>query len=174
MTNHMMIDLETLSTSPRAVIVQLGCCVFDFDTGAAVPGSDFQANVSVDECLALGGEVHGSTVMWWLNQSEAARWSITEPPQALNVVLSWVTQIYDRYACEAVWSQGAAFDVVVVEHYYRALRREPPWRYSAVRDTRTVYHLAESLGWLRPTVETAHTALADCVSQVAQVAGALS
>jgi len=40
-----------------------------------------------------------------------------------------------------VWSNGAAFDVVVMEHAWGQLGQIPPWPFYKVRDTRTIYEV---------------------------------
>jgi hypothetical protein len=45
----------------------------------------------------------------------------------------------------AVWSNGASFDCVVMEHAWRQTSDKPnpiPWPYYTVRDTRTLYEIA--------------------------------
>jgi hypothetical protein len=45
----------------------------------------------------------------------------------------------------AVWSNGAGFDCVVMEHAWRQVSDKPnpiPWPFWSVRDTRTLYDIA--------------------------------
>lgn len=73
-----MIDLETLGTASNSVILQIGACHFDLGPGDE-PHDTFERTVTIDSCLRAGLIVNGSTVEWWLHQSETARHSVTEP-----------------------------------------------------------------------------------------------
>ena len=88
-----MLDIETLSTRPDAVVLTLGAVTFspwasevDTDTGLYV-------RVDVDEQLALDRHVQQDTVEWWGKQAEevreealgdANRTSVTELLNQLN------------------------------------------------------------------------------------------
>lgn len=191
MTQHCMIDLETLGTSSTAAIVQLGAVKFD-PTGAEPldHGATFERTVTIESNLRLGRTVDGPTIAWWLGQSAEARRAITEDAvnlgKALNEFRSW---LLDGAQTEIViWSHGAAFDVPILESAWRACRRAPvpladgflseipeppPWDYRAARDTRTLFWIAETLaGWQKPVRETAHTALADAIAQAEDVRSA--
>lgn len=63
-----MIDLETLSSSPRAAIIQIGATIFDEETIF----TKHKATIDIEDAMKYG-EVSASTLKWWLRQSEAAR-----------------------------------------------------------------------------------------------------
>lgn len=175
---HMMIDIETLSTASNAAIIQLGAVVFEtasMDDPRVAEFPEFQQwNVSVDSCLELGGRVDGSTLDWWLGQSDAARRSVTATPKvSIGIVLSALSVIYSRSGAQRVWSHGASFDVPILDHYYRAAGQRTPWNFWDIRDTRTLYEAAEGLGWVREKRDTAHTAMADAMAQAGDVLSAM-
>jgi len=178
MTRHAMIDLETLGVGPRAVIVQVGICFFDPWAPKHVADLEGHSwNVDPESCASLGGQYDGSTIMWWLAQSAVTREGIAPGASrwVMRSVLNVLTAVMQRGAAvEGVWAQGAAFDIPILEHYFSTAGLEVPWGYGRVRDTRTVYWAAESLGWQRDRSTTAHSALADCRAQVAQLQSALA
>lgn len=161
---HLMLDLETLGTSNRAVIIQLGACVFDPDEPNIIPS--WGTNVSIDSCLQAGGEVNGDTIMWWLGQSQEARASVHAQPRfAIAAALKNLTNFYTQHNCKRIWSHGATFDIVIVKHYLNALNLQAPWKFYHERDTRTLIDIAESHGFHPEKTTTAHMAKEDSIAQ---------
>lgn len=161
--NDIMLDLETLGNGNRAVIVQIGACYFDRDTGEI--GEEFFVKVDANSCVRAGLEMDPSTVYWWLSQSEEARKSLIE---GQTYDLKDSIESFDRFVKshhDQVWSH-ATFDFVILMNAYRAVNFSPKSRYSAARDIRTLVDL--SGGWRKDYVRkgTHHNALDDCKYQV--------
>ena len=169
---HHMLDLETLSTAPNAAIIQIGVVRFDPE-GQGVTDT-FERTVSLDSCLEVDLKVDGATFEWWLRQSDAARAAVTADPQPLPWVLRDLTTWLGEKPDNVIWSHGASFDAPVLASAYRACGYREPWDHRLVRDTRTLFWLAESWGWKKPEHDTAHTALADAVAQAADVQSAFA
>lgn len=168
---HVMLDLETMDTAPTAAVIQLGAIEFD------VPGDQchnhFQRTISLQSSLLAGGTMSPDTLAWWRRQSDAACLSVSSNADRLEPALSefstWLPE--DAY----IWSHGASFDIPVLDHAYRSLGMKPPWDHRRVRDTRTVFWLAQEWAdWRMPETITAHTALADAISQAATLQSALT
>ena len=166
-----MLDLETLATSPNSVILTFGAVKFDpfnqnqeFETG-------LYYRLDVDEQIALGREVDPGTVEWWGKQSEEVR------EEALGehdrVCLEEFTRELNRFvvSAERIWAQGPVFDIVILENLYRQLIKPTPWPYYTIRDSRT---LLKALGDTRVAGSMLHNALADCVSQAQAIQTAVS
>jgi len=178
-TIHVMVDLETLGTGPRAAIIQIGACAFELEGNAisAAPPT-FEATVSAQSSLFAGLELDPSTLHWWrYTASAAARLAVETNAVPLSVALrdfaAWFTSVKVTSDSIFLWANGAAFDPPILESAHRALGLTVPWNYGAVRDTRTIYHLARDLaGWERPKRETAHTALVDAIAQAEDVRAA--
>ena len=64
---HAMIDLETLSTNPNAVILTLGAVKFDPYT-VMKPYDDLYFRVDVDSQTEMGRDVMQDTLDWWGKQ----------------------------------------------------------------------------------------------------------
>jgi len=64
---HAMIDLETLSTNPNAVILTVGGVKFD-PTTQMKPYSEMYFRVDVDSQTNMGRDVMQDTVNWWSKQ----------------------------------------------------------------------------------------------------------
>ena len=65
------------------------------------------------------------------------------------------------FGTTAVWSHGAIFDIVIIENICRKLQQAVTWKFWEVRDTRTLFDIAD----LTVNIEGKHNALADAVAQ---------
>ena len=67
-----------------------------------------------------------------------------------------------------------SFDIVILENAYRAVDAKVPWRYNAVRDSRTVLDVAQIVASPRDEeLEPAHVALGDARYEARCVSHAL-
>jgi len=64
--SDIMVDMETLSTGSRAVVVSISAVRFDpHDEAVSAEGSEtFYRTIKIDDCLRLGLEVDGDTICW--------------------------------------------------------------------------------------------------------------
>ena len=166
-----MLDLETLATSPDSVILTFGAIKFNpFDPEQELDtGLYFRLNV--DEQIALGRHVDPGTVDWWGRQSEEVREEALGEHDRIG--LEKFTAELNRFVVGAdrIWAQGPVFDIVILENLYRQLQKPAPWPYYTIRDSRT---LLKALGDSRTQGPMLHNALADCVSQAQAIQTAVS
>ena len=164
MKNHIMLDLETLSVNPNAVILQIGMCRFDPMTGDT--GDEFEKTIDLDSSLRAGFDVDASTIQWWQHQEEKARLSVFNGDMAIETAM-WETR-YFISECPHIWSH-ATFDFVLLMNHFRRFNIKPP-SYRSAHDIRTLIELAGGLENMKyPKVGTTHTALDDCKYQVQYV-----
>ena len=166
-----MLDLETLATSPNSVILTFGAVKFNpFDLEQEMDNGIY-CRIDVDEQIQLGRHVDQGTVDWWGTQSEEVR------EEALGehdrVSLEEFTRELNKFVLGAdrIWAQGPVFDIVILENLYRQLGKPTPWPYYTIRDSRT---LLKALGDSRKQGPMLHNALADCVSQAQAIQDAVS
>lgn len=173
--NHIMLDLETLSTRKDAAIIQIAALAFDPVTGEHGPW--FNAFIRDPS-----GHLNVQTIAWWMQQKPAARIGAAVADHndgdtlneraALQAFAEWL----GAAPVEALWSHGATFDIVLLENAYaRQTPPQPkPWSYRVERDTRTLYALAPGgMPAVAQDPERTHDAAYDCEVQVQQVVGAL-
>lgn len=167
-----MIDLETLSTSPNAVILTLGAVKFNrtpVNSNSGAPTLDslnsFYRRIEIESCIAKGLVVSPDTEEWWRSQNSEARHEAMEHKdriplvQALKEFSTWFL------GSKNVWSHGATFDCVILEHAYRACGLDVPWMFWDARDTRTLYDVSGVV--LKDfAVKVQHHALYDAYRQV--------
>jgi hypothetical protein len=162
---HVMIDLETLGIKSNAVILSIGAVQFDLKGNIK---KRFHQGIHIDSCLERGLQVDGSTIEWWLKQSkENTEKLLAVPRQSLVGVLDELTKCFKLLDKEkiCVWSHGSDFDIVLLENAYKACSRDTWWKYSHVRDTRTLFDLAN----YKYKAIGSHDALEDAMNQVEAV-----
>lgn len=143
-----MIDIETLSSSPRAAIIQIGACMFNLKPDSAnnlAIGPRFTMLVRPD--LATS-EISLETVCWWMEQNEGARMHVAQcaksgahPNVALFALSDFIVANSDHNSVE-VWAMPPEFDLVILRNAADAASMKLPWHYAASRDLRTLERLA--------------------------------
>ena len=163
-----MLDLETLGTQHDAMIVQIGACYFDRETGDI--GEKFKANIVYDHDEKRFSIEQG-TVMWWLQQSEEARNSISGDAFPLETVLRDLHDFLDRDDTN-LWSH-TTFDMPILANAFDAIGLKLPIPYRRMRDLRTLVDLADHHS-KAPRVGTHHDALDDALYQVVYAVEAMN
>lgn len=168
MPNHIMLDLETMCTGPNAAVVAIGAVIVDVENEG---DQAFYRKISLASSVRHGGQIDPETVLWWLQQSEAARAEIvnndTPMIAALISFASWVGAVSDSpTAC--IWGNGSDFDNVILSNAYFNADLRVPWRYHNNRCYRTVKNLYPHI---KPPERqgTHHNALDDARHQAAHL-----
>ena len=165
----LMIDLETLGTSSKAVVISIGACFFDPDAGKI--GETFYAPLQIKEQITKGREVNADTLYWWMCQPEAAKRVFNEDPYSVENALvylnSWIGSICSTTEVRP-WGNGSIFDISIMESLFADYGRQCPWRYSNVMDLRTFRRFVAN-NMKVPVIGTAHNAVDDAVSQAQYV-----
>ena len=171
MASHFMIDLETMSTAADAAILSIGIQEFDPRGEGIDESAGALIHVDLQACMNAGLRIDASTVMWWLSQSDDARAALVarEPLLLSEALVELVKfgQSHGGWAWANVWSNGAAFDIPILEMAFRRCRRDIPWEYNKVLDVRTMKWLAPDVPNVTPKV--AHDALSDAQAQALYV-----
>jgi hypothetical protein len=136
-----MLDMETLDTSPNTVILTIGAVLFDPKGQGVVERLELRPTID-EQTDVYNRTISDDTLRWWSEQSKEA---IEEAMGDRDRVTfkDCMEQLYKFcWNRKAVWSNGAAFDVVVAETAFRQLDIRIPWPFYTVRDTRTLYDIA--------------------------------
>lgn len=171
---HLMIDLETLSTKPNAVVTQIGLAVFNQAEGVIRQG---QFNIQIDCQKNCGRDISSSTLLWWFQQSDGARAAFVAGDNgaghAGHVVHEIVGWLHDL-EFDGIWGHGSTFDVTILESLFSDFGVECPWPFWIHRDTRTLFAECERLGLSvnRPKPKIAHRAEDDAIAQAEWVINA--
>ena len=168
MNTDIMIDLETLDVLPTATILTIGAVKFDpfGDDVNENKCEKFYVRVDVDSCDRIGSTVSQATLDWWSSQSQEAQNEAFDPENRIPIQDA-MTQLYKFCrGAKRVWSHGAGFDVIILEHYFRKIGKAIPWSFWEVRDTRTIFDIGINPN--RPPV-LKHHALEDAWNQAVGV-----
>lgn len=172
MNTDVMIDLETLDVLPSATILTIGAVKFDpfGDDMREKNCEKFYVKVDIDSCDRLGLTTSADTINWWSQQSEAAQNEAFSTKDRVPVHEA-INQLYKFcWGAKRVWSHGAGFDIIILEHVFAKLNKKVPWSFWEVRDTRTLFDIG--IDPERPPV-LAHHALEDAWNQAVGVQNVL-
>lgn len=160
-----MIDFETLGTSPSSAIISMGAVRFNLDSNE-IDDCGFYASISIDSNLEAGRTIDESTLIWWMRQGKEAQRVFTEPKMTLEVALS---EFYDWFGNMdnniRVWSNGADFDIPMLAHAVRQFGRELPWKFWNHRCFRTFKSLPAAKYAEKSLPKVEHNALHDAIAQ---------
>lgn len=164
MPRHCMIDLETMAVSPNAVVLSLGAVHFDpCEKGYS---KSLYLKIDLDDQDRLGREIDPNTLDWWARQDPMIMEEAFS--QEDRISLEQALDQFHKFAwgCDAFWSHGATFDIVILENIYQQLKKPLPWNYWQIRDTRTLFDIG-----IDPNMpkENKHDALQDAIRQAAGV-----
>jgi DNA polymerase III epsilon subunit-like protein len=160
--NSVMLDLETMGSMSHSAIVSIGAVRFDIKTGEI--GEKFYINVDLQSCLDAGLIINADTLMWWLNQSDAARKKISEKGIPLQkALLSLAIFMNKDYE---VWGNSARFDLGILSDAFNTFGIPIPWDFRKERCVRTLVSFAPEIKDAEVNTGVAHDALADCIFQI--------
>lgn len=177
------IDIETLGKKFNAPVMSIGACAFNRDTGKL--GKTMHLTIDFHSAIK-SGVPDGDTIGWWMNQTDAARklFDLSDSAQQARVPLSTALHAlinFCRDELEATfrpWGNGATFDITILEHAYEvgAIGLSPPWRYTSIRDMRTIVDAAEVIaGFNRKSIKRIgvhHNAMDDAIYQANVISAA--
>lgn len=174
---HIMIDLETMGTSPTAPIISIGAVLFD----AQGIQERFYEVIDLKSTVDAGAVMDPRTVIWWMEQSDEARSALTGEGRRIDAVLSdfyqfcavgQMREIFDSWDDKpttpvpellGVWGNGAAFDNVILAEAYKRVERSAPWPFWKDKCYRTIKGMYPNVEIKR--AGTHHNALSDAETQ---------
>lgn len=172
---HIVLDLETRSTKPNAIVASIG---------AVAIGPDLQLltnefHVPLAQNLQFPRHEDPETMRWWAKQSREAREAsimaaqTTLPGQALRDFAAWVISLADPKTVK-VWGNGSVFDNVILRSLYDTFDQSPPWEWFFDRDMRTILDLHPAAKDVGEFVGVKHIAVDDARHEAKQLAKALT
>ncbi|MFA7331968.1 MAG: 3'-5' exonuclease [Candidatus Delongbacteria bacterium] len=183
MLHHFMIDIETWDTAPTAVIRAIAIVGFNLN-GTLNEMTLVDCRRTVDEQIQAGRTTSAETVDWWAKQSFGLgdllvdtrhhatdtgiyQTEIVEPRCLADVVRNVEDGLMAEDGEIRVWSRGH-FDITILENLLQAQGDPVPWRYSQVRDVRTLDEIIPP-----DMAQWEHHPLSDCLAQIRQVCMAM-
>jgi exodeoxyribonuclease VIII len=148
-----MLDLETLGTGRDAAIISLGALRFNREANDLAGARPFYLVTKMSGDI---GTIDPATVLWWMQQEQAARDAIfaTDAQNAaipLKDLIShfsrWLDLNDDTVGGKlfTLWSNGPTFDEMIIRDAADRKGSRLPVSYRSSRCCRTYYDLAERL-----------------------------
>ncbi len=157
--NHLVVDLETLSTKPTAAIVSIGAVIIS--DGEITPKT-YKAYISRSSALTYGC-LDLNAILFWIHQDNAvfntAMSGVTLLPDALEALSVFIR----ANKIKTVWGNGADFDNVILSNAYHECKLDIPWHYSENRCLRTLRAMHPKVKSIKPLMP--HDALSDAIAQ---------
>ena len=162
---HIMVDLETLGTSPGSIILSIGAV--SFCPMRQEIRDEFYINIDRDLSLDCGMTTSQDTVDWWSRQSQEAIAALLVDPVSPLHASQKFREFWSVSGGEFIWSHGATFDIPLMEAMFRMTGAPTPWKFWNARDTRTIFDISRC----NPdrTKGTHHNALDDARNQAEAV-----
>jgi hypothetical protein len=154
-----MLDTETLSTLPNAVMLSLGAVKFD-ENGIK---DEFYICIDPVKSKELSHDISLDTLNWWKAQKpEVLKQAMTDavsPEEGINKFLEW----YGPKSIQT-FAKGSHFDFPIIESYLRDFSKPYPWKYWDVKCYRTIMNMVQDI---KPDAEEGdlHNALVDAKVQ---------
>lgn len=162
---HMMVDLETLGTSPSSIILSIGAVTF-------VPASDFSYEDSIYRELNIRDQnrtIDTDTIKFWMAQE-------TKPPMdgicSLEEALADLTLFIETLRPKHFWANGTDFDFSLLKNAYDQAGMSIPWGYNDIKDYRTMRKLFRHVPIFEQNPD-AHNALSDAKYQAMHLSAIL-
>ena len=161
--SDLMLDIETLATTPDATILTIGAQGF-------CPFSDRFTDVTYYRRLSIESQADRAvdytpetgTVAWWGKQTEEAQEeAMGDGDDRVDIVTALGELSKIAWKHSRIWANGTTFDMVILEDAFRQHGLPCPWQFWQVMDARTIYKLTGA-----PKLGNNHNALADCVNQI--------
>lgn len=171
----LMIDLETMGTTPDSAIVALGIVEFDSKTGEL--GNSLYRVIDLSTSVPYGFKIQPSTLYWWLEQSEEARLALIQDSnrESVEEAMLSVTRFVNsgnNAARKRLWGNGPTFDNAMIRYTYEVVMGHqfpiPFWNDRCVRTIKGFYPYNLWRQWQidNPRRGTFHNALDDAKYQV--------
>lgn len=144
MPSHVMIDIETLATTPDCVILSIGVVKFNPFGQGIIDKLELKPTIE-DQTEIYNRVIDEDTLSWWAKQAPEVIDAAFNNEGRMSMKDCMEVLYHYCWNQDAVWSNGASFDVVIMESTFRQTltdRPKPiPWQYYNVRDTRTLYDI---------------------------------
>lgn len=146
---HLVIDIETLSTEPNAVVLALACTPFVFEDHtyfSTILAQGIMVKFKVEEQVrTYHRHIEESTVAWWKTQSKETRSIIVNPSDKDVSVRDGLIEFnkfvkgLNGYSKENsyVFSRGNDFDFPIIKSLYQNANLSLPYNHWKIRDVRT-------------------------------------
>ena len=170
-----MMDLETLSVRPNAVILVIGAIKFNRGktlsekiTEKDIKKQDcFYRRITIESCIKEGMHIDPNTRKWWESQEYSVKFEaiINKDRIPLREALKEFSEWFGKFERTKIWGNGSSFDCTILGEAYKICKMNPPWRFWLERDLRTMLDIGSVRMCDLPQYQK-HNALYDCYRQI--------
>lgn len=164
--DHVMVDLETLSTQPTAAIVSIAGVAFNMQNDKT---ADFYVNINPKSAQEYNMRIDVDTVDWWRKQNPDAVRSWMKNGIAVVDAAIQFNEFLMKYTVPkdvCVWANGVDFDLPIIRNLMTATDQPVLWNYWNQMDARTIFKLAGINTRTAERIGNYHNALDDCHNQI--------
>ena len=179
---HMMVDIETLGTSPDSVILEISTILFT-DTHGVKQNSPATYIFDRNHQVSVGRTVDQSTLDWWDEKLSDKSYapqdkihlelllnnkSVNVTPKDAHPILTNSLKPVTGY----IWCKGASFDFPIIKSFFKSFGLSDPFsdnkNYRKQMDLRTYETIARDMGFTGYTTHRkgAHISFDDCLDQI--------
>lgn len=135
---HIMLDFETLATTPDAHVLSLGAVMVGLDLNGERFSHEKEWFFTEDQPSRRKDQ---GTINWWEKRDASAR-QVFQKCHDEGISLELFTHQFcdwvGGYYRPKVWGNGALFDIAIINHLLAQYDRTPPWRYADEMCYRTI------------------------------------
>lgn len=165
MKYHVMIDTETLDTTPTSVVLSVGVVLF---TAEKVVREEYVELDAADQ-LRDGRTISADTLAWWLARVKAGHnmpLACCDHPYATAAWAAANKCLRDMYGEDVlVWANSPSFDLAMLRNMWDKHGLRAPWVFYNERDYRTWRSMLPAAAAVPIENPDAHNALADAAAQ---------
>jgi hypothetical protein len=132
--SHVMVDIETLGTTPGAAVLEIAAATFSFD--GEKDDKLFTVEIDLLSSLAAGLTVEKETAAWHLSKDYPGHLRGKPLRAALIELSAWLGA---HAPAASVWAWGMDFERSMLEAAFAAVGLPLPWPYYRGLDARTVW-----------------------------------
>lgn len=177
-TVHLMIDMETLGTTPNAVVGSIGAVLF---TKSGIKNKFYQ-EFFLESQIKKGRIFSEGTLRFWFNQPKESLKVFTEKSGKVEMDAHWLSNFIESIKQESdklsgdknsiinlrPWSFGATFDLVIFEDLLRCYGVHNPMEFRNYYCLRTFNNITKCLDLVKRE-GVHHNALDDSIYQASCV-----
>lgn len=152
---HVMIDIEAYDIVPSAVILSIGAVEI---VGDVANDSRQKFYVELDPTTQFERTVSLATKQWWAAQAIPVPIGNMHLREGLEKLTDFLMSFRKT---PIIWCKGTDFDTAILSHAYNQMRLSIPWKYSNVRDCRTLFKIDR----VPQDKNNSHNALDDAINQ---------
>lgn len=156
--NHVMVDIETLSTRVAARVLQVAAVVF---TSKGIVDA---RSWSLNQYQQPHRHIEISTLDFWLKTNPTRLAELTKGASQIEMVVEEFAKLNEKYSPTGWWAHSPSFDMMILDDLFRGVKGKSPWTHRNCFDTRTL-SLVSGKKMVKAEETLQHDALHDARAQ---------